>query len=337
MKKIKLFLTSLSVLMSISVFAQNMTVTGTVKDSSTEEPVPFAAIQLKGTMIGGMADTDGVYSIDVPADGVLIFCSVGYKNLEVAVASKAVHDVLLHPDTEVLEETIVVAFGTATKESFTGSATVVKSEGALKGMVNALPPNMTASGTAGYASSYGDHTDFGLPAIHMKTDFMLEDIVTQSENPFYNRFYAYCMNEAQGDSYTYAAYFWDCYYGWIKTANDVIRNINESSDSVRDEESKSALGLEKDLTVDDIKYGKLVLNCTKIGAGHIEIKAIADGYPFGGGKYKVSFNDEGLVLTSESGVTKTFVKKAIPNEVREFSLPITKSKEEVIYAPSPIL
>ena len=163
MKKMRFFLAVLTALISNLAFAQNLTVTGTVKDSSTGEPVPFAAIQLKGTMTGGMSDGDGVFSIDVPADGVLIFSSVGYKELEVLVAGKAKHDVLMDPDTETIEETIVVAFGTATKESFTGSATVVKSSDiqktqssdvtrALEGMVAGVQMT-TPSGSLGSSPS----------------------------------------------------------------------------------------------------------------------------------------------------------------------------------------
>ena len=127
MKKIKLFFLAIAMLVSAVAYAQNMTVTGVVKDSSTGEGVPFASLQLKGTMTGTSTDGDGFYTITVPADGVLIFSSVGYLTLEVPVAGKAQHNVMLDPDSESLEETIVVAFGTATKESFTGSATVVKS------------------------------------------------------------------------------------------------------------------------------------------------------------------------------------------------------------------
>ena len=72
-------MTILSLLMmAVSVsYAQNLTVTGIVKDSSTGEPVPFASIQIEGTMTGGMTDIDGLYSISVPSDGVLIFSSIG--------------------------------------------------------------------------------------------------------------------------------------------------------------------------------------------------------------------------------------------------------------------
>ena len=127
MKKIKLFFLALAMLVSSVAYAQNMTVKGVVKDSSTGEGVPFASLQGKGTMTGTSSDADGFYSIEVPSDGVIIFSSVGYVTLEVSVHGQAQHDVLLDPDTEAIEETIVVAFGTATKESFTGSATVVKS------------------------------------------------------------------------------------------------------------------------------------------------------------------------------------------------------------------
>ena len=61
-----------------------------------------------------------------------MFSSIGYKDVEVPVAGNIKIDAVLHPDTEQIEETIVVAFGTATKESFTGSATVVKSSDIAK-------------------------------------------------------------------------------------------------------------------------------------------------------------------------------------------------------------
>ena len=127
MKKIKLFLMTLTLFVSALASAQNMTVTGCVKDASTGEGIPFASLQIKGTMTGASTDLDGFYTIDVPSDGVLIFSSIGYLNNEVPVNGRAQIDVMLEPDSQVLEETIVVAFGTATKESFTGSATVVKS------------------------------------------------------------------------------------------------------------------------------------------------------------------------------------------------------------------
>ena len=128
MNKIKLFLLAMAMLVSSLSYAQSLTVSGVVRDSSTGEGVPFASLQVKGTMTGTSSDADGYYTISVLSDGVLIFSSVGYVTVEIPVAGQARHDVMLDPDTEAIEETIVVAFGTATKESFTGSATVIKSD-----------------------------------------------------------------------------------------------------------------------------------------------------------------------------------------------------------------
>ena len=65
MKNIRYILLGLLMLATSAVYAQNLTVTGTVVDSSTGEPVPFASIRIDGTMTGGMTDLDGIYSIDV--------------------------------------------------------------------------------------------------------------------------------------------------------------------------------------------------------------------------------------------------------------------------------
>ena len=105
---------------------------------------------------------------------------------------------------------------------------VSSSESALQAMANAIPASMMTSNFLGWASSdsYGDHTDFGIGAIHLRTDFMLEDMVTSGDNPYYNRFYSYVMNRNQGERYISCAYFWQCYYKWIKAANDIISLVN---------------------------------------------------------------------------------------------------------------
>ena len=127
MNYIKLLIAVIAMNLCSAVFAQNITVSGVVTDSSTGEPISFAALQVKGTMIGTSTDLDGLYTISAPANGTLVFSFMGYKELEIPIAGKTQINAVLSPDTEIIEETIVVAFGSATKESFTGSATVVKS------------------------------------------------------------------------------------------------------------------------------------------------------------------------------------------------------------------
>ncbi len=126
----RLILTILTALTAIAASAQEipLTVKGKVTDASTDEPVPYASVHLEGTMVGVSTDGEGAYVITVPEDGILIFSSIGYKTKEIAVEGRAVLNVALEPDTESLEETIVIAYGTATKSSFTGSASMVDAQ-----------------------------------------------------------------------------------------------------------------------------------------------------------------------------------------------------------------
>ena len=133
-----------------------------------------------------------------------------------------------------IQETVPVG-GTVTQ------AQVSASDFALLSMIKAMPASMSTSGTGGYAGSYGDHTDFGIPGIHLRMEHMLEDIATMADNPYYNRFYAYDLNQAQGHQYTYCAYFWDMYYTWIRLANDVIASMIPAIEDGADESTMTQL------------------------------------------------------------------------------------------------
>ena len=71
MKNIKFLFMALLMTVSALVSAQNITVKGVVKDSSTGEGIPFASLQVKGTMVGTSTDLDGLYTISVPAEMIL--------------------------------------------------------------------------------------------------------------------------------------------------------------------------------------------------------------------------------------------------------------------------
>ena len=105
----------IAALMCSVAFAQNISVSGNVTDSSSGEPIPYASIHLEGTTLGVSSDNEGHYSISVPHDGLLVFSSIGYKTKEVTVASSGVINVELSPDSQFIDETIVVAYGTATR------------------------------------------------------------------------------------------------------------------------------------------------------------------------------------------------------------------------------
>lgn len=101
------------------------TVTGTVTDEEGETLIGVS-ILVKGTGTGAVTDLDGSFNISVPeGSNMLIFSYTGFGNQEVAINNRSVIDVTLEPSAEILDEVIVTAFGTTTKEAFSGSADVV--------------------------------------------------------------------------------------------------------------------------------------------------------------------------------------------------------------------
>lgn len=164
MKGIKTLFAVLFLAVGLSAVAQNITVKGTVTDAQTGDPVPGSAVVVSGTATGVVTDFDGTYSITVASDGVLIFSSIGYETMQVPVQGKKNLNVELSPSAEFIDETIVVAYGTAKKSSYSGSATMVRSEElaqkpvssveqALQGKVAGLQVS-TASGQPGAATTF---------------------------------------------------------------------------------------------------------------------------------------------------------------------------------------
>jgi len=111
------------------MLAQNIQVKGVVTNASNGEVVAGASVLLQGDNTKyAMSDVDGKYSILVPSNGVLVVNFLGFKTLTVPVNGRAQIDMALEPEIENLEDVLIVAYGTATKSSFTGSAAMVSSE-----------------------------------------------------------------------------------------------------------------------------------------------------------------------------------------------------------------
>jgi iron complex outermembrane receptor protein len=126
----------LGILVSTSnVFAQdgNITVKGNVKDN-TGEAIISGSVVVKGTTIGTATDVDGNYEINVPADGILVFRYVGFKMQEIPVAGKTRINVTLAEDTELLQEVVVIGYGSVKKEDLTGAVTTISANSLAKGM-----------------------------------------------------------------------------------------------------------------------------------------------------------------------------------------------------------
>lgn len=107
---------------------QQITVTGTVTSADNEEPLIGVTVAVKGAASGTITDVDGRYSIDTEEDAVLTFSYTGYKTTEVAVEGRSVIDLALSNDVALLDEVVVIGYGTTKKSSLTGAVSQVKSD-----------------------------------------------------------------------------------------------------------------------------------------------------------------------------------------------------------------
>ena len=115
-------------LFSITIFAQNITVRGNVSDGSGESLIGVT-VQVEETSVGTVTDADGNFILpNVPSNATLIISYVGMNSQNISVNGRTVINVILEDDTELLEEVVVVGYGTMRKSDVTGAMAVVSAE-----------------------------------------------------------------------------------------------------------------------------------------------------------------------------------------------------------------
>ena len=125
--KSKLFTFMLALFATGAALFAQVRVTGVVKDD-TGYGVIGASVMEKGTQNGAVTDLDGKYEIRVKAGATLVFSSIGYATQEIAVGNRSVIDVLLELDTELLDEVVVVGYGTMKRSDLSGASVSMKEE-----------------------------------------------------------------------------------------------------------------------------------------------------------------------------------------------------------------
>ena len=122
--KLKFFLIMMFFL-SLSIQAQQKNISGTVSDNTGT--LPGVSVLIKGTTTGSETDFDGKYSIRAKTGDVLVFSYLGYKTVERTVGVANTIDVKMVEGGEILDEVVVVAYGTRRKEAITGSVQAINS------------------------------------------------------------------------------------------------------------------------------------------------------------------------------------------------------------------
>ncbi len=140
---------------TFSALAQS--ISGVVVDENGE-PVIGASILIKGTTKGSISDVDGKFMVDALKGDVLEFSSIGFQTLEVAVGDQKQLHITLPTDNLMLEDVVVVGYGTQKKVNLTGAVAVVDSEqlssrnsSTLGGMLQGTMPNVNITFSSGQA------------------------------------------------------------------------------------------------------------------------------------------------------------------------------------------
>jgi TonB-dependent SusC/RagA subfamily outer membrane receptor len=154
MKKITLILIGMIFAVS-ALFAQAVQVSGVVTDAADGQPLPGVSVVVKGTQTSTSTDANGRYTLGVPGDAILEFSFIGMKTQEEAVSGRTTINVVLREEAQKLDDVVVVAYGTTTRKSFTGSAAVIKEEAIEKNQSSNVTNNLSGkvAGVQGLSSN----------------------------------------------------------------------------------------------------------------------------------------------------------------------------------------
>lgn len=132
----KYLLLGLSLILTGYLWAQQRTISGTVRDTESGEPVPGANVVIKGTTTGTITDYKGEFSLSVPTGSALTISFVGYKPTEVAIGSMSVVNVQLALDVAELSEVVVIGYGKVESRDVTGAVSSLKTEDFNGGVIS---------------------------------------------------------------------------------------------------------------------------------------------------------------------------------------------------------
>ena len=156
------------------------TISGRVTDEKNEA-LPGVSIVLKGTSRGTVSDANGNYRFDVPETGAtLVFSFVGYVAQEVAIGGRTSVSVTLLADDKVLNEVVVVGYGTVRKSDLTGSVASVKAD-----LLQERPASSLNQGLAGRLAGVQVNNNSGRPGGRTTVRIRGFSSINSSNNPLY--------------------------------------------------------------------------------------------------------------------------------------------------------
>ena len=180
MKRLILLVTML--LATGLIYAQKV-VEGTVSDAKTGETLIGVTIQIKGTVIGTTTDIYGKYSLSsdqLTASSVMVFSYIGYTPLEQITGDRAVIDVKLSPEQTMLDELVVIGYGTTKKRNVLGAVTKINNEELTR-----MPVAGVEQALQGRAAGVQVTQNTGAPGEGVSVRIRGAGSINSSNNPLY--------------------------------------------------------------------------------------------------------------------------------------------------------
>ena len=124
---LRMFLAGVLMLLSLTAYAQERTVTGKVYDAAGE-PIIGASVVIQGTTQGTITDIDGAFQLKAQPSQTLVVSFLGYKDVILPVGNKNDFKITLEEDSKKLDEVVVVGYATQKKVNLTGSVASVSAK-----------------------------------------------------------------------------------------------------------------------------------------------------------------------------------------------------------------
>lgn len=177
--KLNRILTFIMVLIVQFAFAQDKSISGTVTEASGQ-PLLGATVLVVGTSTGVSTDFDGNFKLRANEGDQIEVSYIGYASKTLNIDSKDSYTIVLEPDSNVMDEVLVVAYGTASKESITGSVTSINSEAIAK-----RPISNAAAALEGSAAGIQVNNTSGQPGSEPVVRIRGFTTVNGSNSPLY--------------------------------------------------------------------------------------------------------------------------------------------------------
>ncbi len=165
--------------LSLNAFAQKITVTGQVKDATNETVIGASVIE-KGTTNGTMTDIDGKFSLSVSSKAILTITYIGYKSQEIAIKGNTPLNLVLHENSEMLDEIVVIGYGSVKRKDVTTSVATVSTKD-----LDERPMISAAAAIQGKAAGVNVIQPNGEPGAGMVVRIRGNSSINASNDPLY--------------------------------------------------------------------------------------------------------------------------------------------------------